>query len=350
MEILYDDIVYSLQKAGGISVMWSHITEQKDISASHLVYQDAENNEFYKKNEGQNYHILNDKHLSVKRYLNPIIKNISAPFIFHSSYFRYCKNSKAINITTVYDFIYEFYRHDFKGIAHKIQKKNAVMHSDGVICISESTKKDLEKIYPKYNGKIKVVHCGYDRETYYYEQCEKEKIILFVGARGAYKRFDLTIQIVEALQDCKLVIVGGGKLSEVEQTFLDKKIPGRFEKSGYLSNDELRHLYNKSFFLSYCSDYEGFGIPPIEAQACGCPVVCQKKSSIPEVIQDSGIFIDPNDMEKSIELIKGLYDTEFYDDIVHKGLENVKRFSWEKCKDEVVAFYKDILESKGIDH
>jgi mannosyltransferase len=350
MLIFYDDIVYSLQKAGGISVMWAHITEQNVYKSIHIVHHSAENNEFFKENVGQEYNFIDDKMMTVRRYINPVLKKTQQePFIFHSSYYRYCGNKYAINITTVYDFIYEFYRHDIKAMAHKLQKKNAVMHSDGVICISESTKKDLQKLYPAYKGMIKVIHCGYDTETYYYEAHSKEKIILSVGARVSYKRFDITVKIVKALIDCKLIIVGGGKLTEDEIALLESEIPGRYEKSGYLSNDELRQLYNKAFFLSYCSDYEGFGIPPIEAQACGCPVVCQEKSSIPEVVQDSGVYIDPNNMEESIDRIKLLYDEKYYSQIVQKGLENVKRFSWDKCRDEVTDFYKDVLKSKKID-
>lgn len=348
MKIYFDDIVYSLQKAGGISVMWSHITSEKEFAPFHLRFKRAENNQFCTEEEGHHYEIVSDTGLSIKRYLNPSLKQENNPFIFHSSYFRYCKNPNAINITTVYDFIYEFYRNDIKGVAHKIQKKNAIMHSDGIICISESTKRDLLKLYPQYNGMIKVVHCGYDTETYYYEPYEKERIILFVGARGTYKRFDLTVQIVKTLTDCKLVIVGGGKLTDEEMEILEIDLPGRYEKSGYLSNDELRHLYNRAFFLSYCSDYEGFGIPPIEAQACGCPVVCQRKSSLPEVVQDSAIFVNPNDMEESINSVKKLYDSEFYQNIVNKGLENVKRFSWDKCRDETVQFYGEVLKAKGL--
>lgn len=336
-----------MQKAGGISVMWSHITSEIQFDPFHLRYKHAENNQFCLEEEGHHYKIVSDMGLSIKRYMNPSLKKENKPFLFHSSYYRYCRNQEAINITTVYDFIYEFYRHDIKGFAHKLQKKSAVMHSDGVICISDSTKKDLQRLYPQYSGLIKVVHCGYDTETYYYEECEKERIVLSVGARGTYKRFDLTVQIVKALPDCKLILVGGGKLTEEEQSILNREIPGRYEKSGYLSNDELRHLYNKAFFLSYCSDYEGFGIPPIEAQACGCPVVCQKKSSIPEVVQDSGVYIDPQNMVESIEKIKELYNKEYYAEIVQRGLENVKRFSWEKCKSEVLSFYKDVLDSKN---
>ena len=348
MNIWFDDIVYSLQRTGGISVMWSHITRENPFDIFHLRFDDAKKNQFCETITNHSYEFETSRGLNIKRYFNPSLKQENTPFLFHSSYYRYCTNKCAVNITTVYDFIYEFYRHDMKGIAHKIQKRKAVMHSDGVLCISESTKKDLQKLYPQYSGLIKVVHCGYDNRTYYFESSAKEKIILSVGARGTYKRFDLTVQIVKALPDCKLIIVGGGKLSEEEEEMLDKEIPSRYEKAGYLSNDELRHLYNKAFFLSYCSDYEGFGIPPIEAQACGCPVVCQAKSSIPEVVQNSAIFIDTNDMEVSIDRIKELYDHRFYNEIVKMGLENVKRFSWVRCREEVISFYKEVLKSKNI--
>lgn len=346
MKIWYDDIVYSLQRAGGISVMWSHITDQSLYPSCHIKYKNAESNPCSKIIDGHHYEIQEHKQLTLKRYMNPSVAGVKEPFLFHSSYYRYCTNKNAINITTVYDFIYEYCRHDFKSRLHKMQKKNTVLHSDGVICISESTKRDLVKFYPEYKGLTAFVHCGYDTDMYYYTETEKEEIVLSVGARESYKRFDLTVGLLKALPDCRLIIVGGGNLTKQEKDMLEKEIPGRYEKSGYLTNDELRDLYNRAFFLSYCSDYEGFGIPPIEAQACGCPVVCQPKSSIPEVVGKSAVFVDSDRMSESIQSVKKLYDQNFYKEIVYKGLENVKRFSWNKCRDEVLAFYKEVLDSK----
>lgn len=347
MKIVYDDVVYSLQKAGGVSVMWSHITSDPQYPSFHIQYDNAGTNVFSAEIEGHQYDVRQSKGLQLKRYLNLEVPE-NTPFIFHSSYFRYCTNPNAINITNVYDFIYEYYHHKPKDLLHKIQKKRAVMHSDGVICISESTKRDLQKFYPDYKGEVRVVHCGYDTSTYYYEELQKEKIVVCVGGRKYHKRFDYTVEIMKHLSDCKLVLVGGGPITEEEKTLLEASIPGRYEKAGYLSNDELRNLYNKAFFLSYCSDYEGFGIPPLEAQACGCPVVCQAISSLPEVVEDSAIFFDPQDIESSIEAIKQLYEESFYQDIVKRGLENVKRFSWDKCKREVYEFYDYILAKKGL--
>ena len=129
---------------------------------------------------------------------------------------------------------------------------------------------------------------------------------------------------------------------------LDSEIPQRYEKIGFVKNDELRGLYNRAFMLIYCSDYEGFGIPPVEAQACGCPVVCQAKSSLPEVIGDSAILFDPEQEQRSMDAIRELLRPDFHADIVRRGLENVKRFSWDKCRNEVSDFYRYMIDRKGL--
>ena len=347
MNVIYDDIVYSLQKAGGISVMWSQITNSVPYPAKHIQYDNARNNMFGALIEGHEYDIRSAKGLQLKRFLN-LKFDEQNPFIFHSSYFRYCKNANAINVTNVYDFIYEYYAHNLKSMFHKLQKKESILHSDGVICISECTKRDLKQFCPNYSGEIKVIYCGYDRQTFFYEKLPKEKYILCVGGRNGCSRFDYTIDILKYLPDCKLILVGGGPITENEYKLLESTIPNRYEKVGYLNNDELRRLYNKAFLLSYCSDYEGFGIPPIEAQACGCPVVCQAKASLPEVVQDSAIIFDATNIEATIIAIKKLYKEDYYYHLVQKGLANVKRFSWEKCKREVYEFYDFLLKKNGL--
>lgn len=344
MKIVYDDIIYSLQKAGGVSVVFTELFKRIKENVFHYLYASATNNFFYEESFFPNKKLWNGKFLSLKRYLNPHIKEKES-FIFHSTYYRICKNKNAINITTVHDFTYEYFRNDLKSNLHKIQKRNAVMHSDGVICISENTKADLLKFYPHYKGLIKVINNGYSAGNYFYEpDIPKTKKVLFVGARTAYKRFDVCVDLVKELKDCCLYIVGGGRLSRDERALLEANLPGRYRETGHLSDSDLRHLYNEAFFLCYPSEYEGFGIPIVEAQACGCPVVCQKKSSVPEVAADAAVYIDSDDFAASLEAVTRLYDSELYDSIQKKGFENVKRFSWDKCAAEVKAFYQEVCD------
>lgn len=347
MKVIYDDIIYSLQKNGGGSLYWTQILKNQPEGAVHYIYRGAEDNFFYDETLIRNKKELSPLLLPIKRYINPIIKS-DEKYLFHSSYYRYSTNPNAVNITTVHDFTYERYRKDWRSNAHKIQKKNAVMHSDGVICISESTLRDFKEYYPEYKGMIKVISNAYDTHSYYLENeisSNRNNNVLFVGARTDYKRFDLAIALVSCFEDLNLVIIGGGELLSEEQSLLEANLHGRYEKRGYISNEELRELYNHAFFVCYPSEYEGLGCPVLEAQACGCPVVAQHISSIPEVSNEIAVFIT-DDMISNQERIKKLYDNQYYKNLQEKGLENVKRFSWDKTAKETVAFYKEVYERK----
>ena len=344
MHIIYDDIIYSLQKSGGGSVYWTEIIRRNKRQAEHYAYDSAKDNFFYDEENLPNLHIWSSLFLIAKRYFNVRFRHRNEPFIFHSSLYRLCKNKNAVNITTVHDFVYEYYRKDLKSNLHKMQKKKAVLHSDGVICISENTKKDLLKFYPNFRGKIKVIYNGYSTDKYFYKpQIEKTRNVLFVGARTDYKRFDIAVSLIKAMPDCRLMIIGGGDLTETERGFLESNLPCRYEKKGYVPDEELCDLYNAAFFLCYPSEYEGFGIPMIEAQACGCPVVCSPKSSIPEVTDGSAVYIDSEALDVSLENVNRLFDVSFYRAMQQRGLQNVKRFSWDICADEVTQFYDEVF-------
>ena len=93
-------------------------------------------------------------------------------------------------------------------------------------------------------------------------------------------------------------------------------------------------MYSKSEFFVYPSIYEGFGLPPLEAMQCGCPVISSKTSSLPEVVDDAGILIDPQSETELIEAMKALYyDEALRLELSGRGLERVSHFSWKKCVD-----------------
>ncbi|MCQ2374925.1 MAG: glycosyltransferase family 4 protein [Salinivirgaceae bacterium] len=341
MKIIYDDIIYSLQKSGGISAYWNYLENYISVN-NRFLYRNCSENIFY---HSRNNSIHKDRNVLIERYQNVRVEE-PEPFVFHSSYYRYCKNNNAINVTTIHDFTYELFRKDLLSNLHKWQKKNAILHSDGVICISQNTLSDFRKMYPNYNGKSTVIYHGYDKSTFNFTDSQRNNNVIFVGSRAAYKGFNLSVQLINGLKDLFLVIVGGGDLTKDEIKMLNEHIPNRYCKLSFISNLELAELYNKSFALFYPSSYEGFGFPVIESQACGCPVICQEKSSIPEISGGKCIYIDPTNVEESITRIKQLQEKTFYKELQHDALENVKRFSWDKTISNTISFYEHVYNNK----
>jgi mannosyltransferase len=347
--IILDNIIFSLQNTGGISVVWYELIKR--------ILNDTENFDTYFI-EYRNQNIFRQQlpiplnkvvhkspfFLTFRRYLNPCIKG-NGKFVFHSSYYRTAKCKNAINITTVHDFTYEYFRHDTRSILHKIQKKNAVYNSAGVICVSRNTKDDLLKLYPNYKGHIKVVYNGCSVD-YLPLNISKKDTVIFIGGRNGYKGFDYAVKIMQKLPHLALQIIGGGDLRKEEIQLLNRYIPNKYEYYPKLSNNELNIKYNEAQFLLYPSLYEGFGIPVVEAQAAGCPVVCCNTSSLPEVGGDSAIFISGKNIDDDIAKIMQLNNQAYYKDIQERGYSNSKRFSWEKCAAETYDFYQEIFNLK----
>jgi glycosyltransferase involved in cell wall biosynthesis len=115
---------------------------------------------------------------------------------------------------------------------------------------------------------------------------------------------------------------------------------------GYISDEELAAVYNKASCFVYPSFYEGFGLPPLEAMACGTPVVCSNVSSLPEVGGDAVVYCDPysvEDIKNKIELV--LLDEGLQKELSLKGLEQAQKFTWEKSAQEHIKIFNELLET-----
>lgn len=362
MKVLLDNIIFSLQKAGGISKVWkehlNRIIKDSDFECSFIEYNDALNNFFRTQlNLNENSIELKSNNLiKINRYLN-LCSNISDRHISHSSYYRYDKDESAINVTTVHDFTYEFFNSGLSKKIHTTQKKNAIINSDGIICVSENTKKDLLNFLPKIDeNKIRVIYNGVD-EVYrpLHGICDISKkhlfedynYVIYVGDRKAsYKNFYVAVEAC-SLSKIPLLIIGGGNLSYKEMEFLNKKIG----KQNYVSllnvdSKDLNYYYNKAYCLLYPSLYEGFGIPVIEAQRAGCPVIATYSSSIPEIISNRDLAIIDPTPEKINNKLKDLKIAESYrSEIIDQGFDKSKDLSWEKTYKETKEFYKELYKS-----
>lgn len=351
LNVILDNIIYSLQKSGGISVYWHELIERmkddQEITLKMLEYSDAKNNIFRKQVDIDSHLVELRKsfpHIYFHRYFNPR-KKVQDKTIFHSSYYRTLKSKNCMNIVTVFDFTYEKKIKNITGMVHIIQKRHAIKKADGIICISENTRKDLIDIYPKFKNKnMKVIYIAHNAQHYYRLPDEQmDQSVVFVGARKGYKNFRGVVNTLSEMRDINLKIVGA-PLDQDEVILLNKKMSDRYQMYTHIDDIRLNQLYNQSICLMYLSEYEGFGIPLLEAMSAGCPVIALDKSSIPEVVGTAGLFFKDLDYKAIRSTIYKLRDDlEYRNHIIKLGCENAARFSWDQCYQETVQFYKELL-------
>jgi len=264
-------------------------------------------------------------------------------------------------VLTVYDTI--SFSNWYKSISrYRVQKLLSLSskRADRIIAGSENSKKDIIAILGIPEEKIKVIYIGVDKEYKVINDPSKlnvvrakhnisKKFILHVGSMSPRKNIPRLIEAysklpLELLKEYELVLVGG-------KSWRSGEIVAKIEQLGlrngviftdFVEEDDLPLLMNAASLLAFPSLYEGFGIPPLEAMACGVPVVASNVSSIPEVVGDAALLFDPYNVEEMTALIcEVLTDEELRDDLVRRGFERVKGFSWGKAAQETLAVYDE---------
>lgn len=349
--VVLDNIIFSLQRMGGASVYWKQILEgiQRDDRFDLTIVERADGlDNKVRQALSLSAKVVRRDH-EPKRFAQ--FTRVSSPVddaIFHSSCYRVAKNKQCINVTTVHDFVWAYYISGLNKKIHMWQIRNAVIGSKGIICISDSTKRDLCKFIPEASKKtIEVIPHGYDADSYTYAKRDRQRQAVFIGARTAqYKNFGLAVESVSRVSNLRLVICGA-PLTEAERRCLEEKIPGRYVAETYPSSKRLCEVLQESIALLYLSEYEGFGLPVLEGMAAGVPVVAINRSSIPEVAGDAGILLDEGSPELVAERLNNLMDDSAYlVDRVDAGLERVKLFSWNRTVRETADFYERLYRNR----
>ncbi len=361
MNIIIDNIIFKWQKSGGISVVWYELIKRMlktSLSSSYkfVEYQGADWNLFHRSLSIPSSDILytkSSKVFGLKRYFGEPIRQMKEKFIFHSTYYRTCSNPNAINIVTVHDFTYELYSKGIRKWIHSWTKNHALRKADYIICISENTKKDLLKFVRGIDKeKIHVIYNGASDDFYKFEDnslrynTNQEDYLVFIGSRAAYKNYALAVQVAAAA-NMRLKIVGN-MLSDIEKSMTQNIIGNNYDELGYIDNSALNKLYNKAFALLYPSAYEGFGLPVIEAQKAGCPVLALNTSSIKEIIGERELLINGTSPEQFVQKIERLKNSEYRNSIIEKGLINANKYSWDKTVKQYVLLYEDIIKKQAI--
>lgn len=329
--ILYDGIIYSLQGSGGISVLFNELITRLPSNIYKMVCFDNG--------------ALKPRFLERYRSFHAA----AAYELFHSTYYRLPSVRSGRIVTTVHDYTYERYSQGIRKRVHSEQKNKCIAGSDKIICVSESTKRDLlEYSGVHFDSRVVVVHNGVSSDYCKIVDISRRDQVLFVGARSGYKNFSAVVEALSEIDGIELVCVGGGKFNKGELSFLEKNIPHRYCHKGYLSNSQLNLEYNRSLCLVYPSLYEGFGIPILEAMRAGCPVVAVNISSIPEVAGNAAFLMERGGVDEiriAIEFFCNLNNREKYAKL---GLEQAKKFSWDITFNKTLAVYEELLGRKLI--
>jgi glycosyltransferase involved in cell wall biosynthesis len=209
-----------------------------------------------------------------------------------------------------------------------------------VTVISNQTKNELIDNIPHSKNKIRVVYCPLTSEFKYVEKTFNSDcpVILQIGT-GSNKNLERVIEAIVRI-NCTLDIVGN--LSSVQHELLTKnKIS--FTNSYNLSNEQVIEKYINSDIVIFVSTYEGFGLPIIEAQATGRPVITSNLPPMNEVAGDSACLVDPYDVNSISNAVQKLcIDMDYRNNLISKGIENIKRFSIEKISSDYIEIYKEL--------
>ncbi|MBY0246141.1 MAG: glycosyltransferase family 4 protein [Nitrospiraceae bacterium] len=280
------------------------------------------------------------------------------PDIVHETYFspRQTGPRRACRVLTIYDMIHEKFASHFPDTdktAHN--KAAAAARADHVICISESTKRDVMEILQLPSERISVIHLGFnlmavDKELGQGEAMPmKRPFLLYVGNRGGYKNFVRLLEAYGASSRISagygLICFGGGSFTNDEEAAI-YRLGLDNSQVRQLSGDDrlLARLYRCASLFVYPSLYEGFGIPPLEAMSYACPVVCSNTSSIPEVVGDAGEYFDPGDVDSIRAAIERVTESKARrEELIAKGHERLHCFGWDRCAEQTLDIYRRLI-------
>ncbi|WP_298766834.1 glycosyltransferase family 1 protein [uncultured Polaribacter sp.] len=273
-----------------------------------------------------------DLFLFLKRNKSPLLLNFSGigPAIYENK------------IVYLHDLAFKHHPENFSFLFQKIYNvliPISIRKSKKIITVSKFVKQDIitnygltniEVIYGSQSGKFKNL------------SLKREKIILAVSSLDPRKNFNRIIKAYQKLEtDYKLVFVGSNSKAFskiiIDNNYNDKNIIF----TGYLTDKDLVKMYNKASIFIYASLFEGFGIPPLEAQSCGCPCIVSNLTSIPEICNNSVMYCNPFSVKDIADKIEDLIiDKKKREELVKKGFENIKKYSWDASANKLLAVIK----------
>jgi glycosyltransferase involved in cell wall biosynthesis len=368
MRILYDHQVTSLQDAGGGSryhyELLRYLSAVPDVQTEIVLGMNGSVYPFAKLSSAKT-RVMEFGAVfrpSAYRYaMNELLGNSIAVCrgrfdVYHPTHHRVMPIVRSRRIVaTHYDCTNERFPEAFRYAKEVLRaKKSLFARADAIICISECTRKDLLEFYPDSAAKARVIYLGVSPLPRSPLQAEKlreqlrREYVLYVGQRAAYNLFS---ELLYAFREAglhtamDLVLFGGLPLTSPERELIRKlDLEDSVINVRSVPDEMLSEAYASAKLFVFPSLSEGFGFPPLEAMACGCPVLASYASSIPEVCKDAPMYFCPEEEGAFARaLLKAINDEPARMRSIQRGKEVVQEYSWEKCGMETLSLYRECL-------
>jgi glycosyltransferase involved in cell wall biosynthesis len=364
MRILYDGYIFEAQEKGGISKYltnvirrlppdWRPILREGDGATYKSVAHPELRTIRFPLSHWQRPRVLARR---LREAYYDCYDAITSFDLVHSTYHfrlpdRPFKKPRKPLVATVFDMIPERFSKvlDVTG-AEAAAKKVMIEAADILICISENTKAELQTRYRIPDGRIVVTPLAADLSidmSYGKEPVPNSPYLLFIGNRGIYKNFARTLlafqKVTQSWPHLTLCLIGQELHDSEIELVHALKLEDRIKEMGFISDEHLARLYRCSEALVYPSLQEGFGIPPLEAMACGTVVITSNRSSLPEVVGDTAIMIEPESVDEIAEAMLSLRDLGAdREKFIQGGLERARCFNWDKTVEKTLEAYRSL--------
>ncbi|TKJ34736.1 glycosyl transferase family 1 [bacterium (candidate division B38) B3_B38] len=318
---------------------------------------------------GENFHPVVDEsanyslreHLSLSRKA----KRLSLDLYFSPHYvFPLLIPCRAI--VTIHDVIHLLFPENLprKGAYYyaRFMIGRALAKAEKVVAVSHHSRADIQRLFPGYASRIEVIHNGID-PRFFRQPSENELLrvkrkfqidypcILFVGNLKPHKNLTNLLKAFALLRGrrergLKLVVAGAerDKSPHMRETIDRLSLGAEVRFLGYVNKEELCCLYHLAELFAFPSFYEGFGLPPLEAMACGTPVIASNLSSLPEVLGDAAVMVNPHQVEEIAEGMRQLIENiPLREELIRRGAQQVKKYSWEEAARRYLSLFAQIF-------
>lgn len=363
MRVALDEQIFAIQRYGGISRLFAelarqfvnHAVDDLELLPLHAPIINRYLLDDFRVRDALHAKEASSEWLALLRYGTRIKTHPQAEIVHNTFYLPHglAPTRGAKRIVTIHDMIPELMPKTRRRLDLLTLKKRYVQQADHIICVSQAAKSDLLHVYGTVKAPITVVHHGVDsrfQPTQTRITTLPDRYLLFVGNRDQYKDANVLFQAFAALEhefkDLHIICIGGGAFTAAELSLLQRLgIQNRVAQLN-LSDQEMVSAYSHAELFVFPSRFEGFGLPVLEAMACGTPTLLARATALPEVGAEAAHYFEPGNAESlTSELQILLQNPQARTKLSEAGQIRAQQFTWANTARNTAAVYQQALNS-----